>query len=109
MFLSLSIRMNLTQPQEELKPGNPPGPLYPATLSVTEAADTLKTTLAGMMKPAETGFTKLPQILIKALRFTLVYLPFRSGHHEWLQPRYGLAINKNTAVPDGSLKKRGVT
>ncbi len=94
-FLSLSIRMNLTQPGEELKPGNPAGPLYPATLSVAEAVDTLKISLAGMMKPAETGFAKLPQILIKSLRFTLVYVPFRSGHHEWLQPRYSIAINKN--------------
>ena len=94
-FLSLSIRMNLTQPQDGLKTGNPPGALYPATLSVTEAVDTLKTTLAGMMKPAETGFAKLPQIHIKALRFALVYVPFQSGHHEWLQPRYSIAINKN--------------
>jgi len=94
-FLSLSIRMNLTQPREELKSGNPPGPLYPITLSVTEAVDTLKTSLAGMMKPAETGFAKLPRIHIKALRFVLVYIPFQSGHHEWLQPDYNIAINKN--------------
>jgi hypothetical protein len=94
-FLSLSIRMNLTQPREELKSGNPPGSLYPATLSVTEAVDTLKTSLAGMMKPAETGFSKLPQIHIETLRFVLVYIPFRSGHQEWLQPDYNIAINKN--------------
>jgi hypothetical protein len=94
-FLSLSIRMNLTQPREGLKSGNPQGPLYPNTLSVSEAVDTLKTTLAGMMKPAETGFAKLPQIHIKALRFILVYLPFRSGHQEWLQQHYSIAINKN--------------
>jgi hypothetical protein len=94
-FLSLSIHMNLTQPREELKSGNPPGPLYPITLSVTEAVDTLKTSLAGMMKPAETGFAKLPRIHIKALRFVLVYIPFQSGHHEWLQPDYNIAINKN--------------
>ena len=36
-FLSLSIRMNLTQPREELKSGNPPGSIYPTTLSVAEA------------------------------------------------------------------------
>ena len=94
-FLSLSIRMNLTQPREELKSGNPPGPIYPTTLPVSEAVDTLKTSLAGMMKPAETGFLKLPQIHIKALRFVLVYVPFRCGHHEWLQPHYNIAINKN--------------
>jgi hypothetical protein len=94
-FLSLSIRMNLAQPQEELKSGNPPGSIYPTTLSVTEAVDTLKTSLAGMMKPAETGFAKLPQIHIKALRFVLIYIPFRDGHHEWLQPRFNIAINKN--------------
>ena len=95
VFLSLSIRMNLTQPQEELKSGNPPGPLYPTTLSVAEAVDTLKTSLAGMMKPVETGFAKLPQIHIKALRFVLVYVPFRSGYQEWLQSQYSIAINKN--------------
>ena len=94
-FLSLSIRMNLTQPQEEPKFGNPPGPFYPTTLSVAEAVDTLKTSLAGMMKPVETGFAKLPQVHIKALRFVLVYVPFRSGQHEWLHPEYNIAINKN--------------
>ena len=94
-FLSLSIRMNLTQPREELKSGNPPGAIYPTTLSVTEAVDTMKTTLAGMMKPADTGFAKLPQIHIKALRFVLVYVPFRSGYQEWLQSQYSIAINKN--------------
>jgi hypothetical protein len=94
-FLSLSIRMNLIQPREELKSGNPPKSVYPATLSVAEAVDTLKISLAGVMKPVETGFPKLPQIHIKALRFVLVYLPFRSGHHEWLQPHYNIAINKN--------------
>ena len=95
VFLSLSIRMNLMQPLEKLKSGNPPGPLYPTTLSVAEAVDTLKTSIAGMMKPIETGFAKLPQIHIKALRFVLVYVPFRSGQHEWLQSCYSIAINKN--------------
>jgi hypothetical protein len=95
VFLSLSIRMNLIQPREELKSGNPTGTLYPTTLSVAEAIDTLKTSLAGMMKPTETGFAKLPEIRIKALRFILVYIPFRSGHHEWLQPHYGITLNKN--------------
>lgn len=94
-FLSLSIRMNLTQPREELKSGNPPGSIYPTTLPVSEAVDTLKTSLAGMIKPAETGFAKLPRIYIKALSFVLVYVPFHSGHHEWLQPDYNIAINKN--------------
>jgi hypothetical protein len=95
VFLSLSIRMNLTQPQEKPVPGNPRGTLYPATLSVTEAVDTLKTSLAGMMKPTDTGFPRLPQIHIKPLRFALVYVPFRSGHHEWLHPKFSIAINKN--------------
>jgi ribosomal protein L37AE/L43A len=94
-FLSLSVRMNLIQPRDEVKEGNPPGKCYPATLSSVEAADTLKTSLAGMMKPVETGYPKLPDIQIQASEFSLVYLPFQSGHHEWLQPRYCLAINKN--------------
>lgn len=69
--------MNLMKPREKLKSGNPPALVYPATLSVAEAVDTLKTSLAGMMKPAETGFPKLPQIHIKVLRFVLVYgFPF---------------------------------
>ncbi len=94
-FLSLSVRMNLTQPREELKSGNPPGPLYPATLPISEAVDTLKTSLAGMMKPVETGFPQLQQIRIKALRAVLAYIPFRSGHQEWIQPHYSIVINKN--------------
>ena len=94
-FLSLSIQMNLTQPQENPAAGNPPGSCYPATLPVKEAAEALKISLAGMMKPAETRMPMLPQISIRPTRFALVYIPFQSGHQEWLQPEYHIAINKN--------------
>lgn len=94
-FLTQSIYINLTQPQKKPVSGNPKGPLYPTTLPVTEAVDTLKISLAGMVKPAETRFPQLPQIQIRPLRFSLVYVPFHSGHHEWLQPEFSIAINKN--------------
>jgi hypothetical protein len=94
-FLTQSVYINLTQPQDKPVPGNPKGPLYPVTLPVTEAVDALKISLAGMVKPVETRFPQLPQIHIKPLRFSLVYVPFHSGHHEWLQPKFSMAINKN--------------
>ncbi len=94
-FLSLSIQINLTQPPEHPVDGNPPGTRYPATLPVTEAAEALKISLAGMMKPAETRMPILPQITIRPIRFALVYIPFQSGHQEWLMPDYHIAINKN--------------
>jgi hypothetical protein len=93
-FLTQSVYINLTQSQEKPVAGNPRGQLYPTTLPVTEAMDTLKISLAGMVRPAETRFPQLPQIQIKPLRFSLVYVPFHSGHHEWLQPKFNIAINK---------------
>lgn len=94
-FLSLSVQLNLTQPRVELKSGIPPGRLHPATLPVADAVDTLKISLAGMMKPAETVFPKLPQIHIRPSRVVLVYIPFRSGQFEWIQENYCISVNKN--------------
>ena len=38
---------------------------------------------------------KLPDIQVTAKSFTLVFLPFHEGHHEFIQPDYNIAVNKN--------------
>jgi hypothetical protein len=38
---------------------------------------------------------KFPDIQIDARSFTLVFIPFNEDHHEFIQPDFQIAINKN--------------
>jgi len=72
--------------------------LHPVNLPVKEAVESLKINLAGFMKPAKKLFPKLPSISIKPKSFLLVYIPFNTGHHEFIQPEFNMAINKNMLI-----------
>ena len=95
IFQRLAGQFTVLQPQNELIPQLPDGQIHPSNLPVEEALETLKLTLAGFMKPRKTLTEKLPQIKVTPKRFTLVYFPFNEAHHEYIQPEYRIAINKN--------------
>ena len=95
IFRRLASQFTIVQPQDELIPQLPGGKIHPANLPVEEAIESLKLTLAGFMRPRKTLIEKLPEIKIIAKRFTLIYLPFKEEHHEYIQPEYQVAINKN--------------
>jgi ribosomal protein L37AE/L43A len=95
IFLRLASQFTVVQPQDELIPQLPDGKVHPGNLPVEEAIESLKLTLADFMKPRKTLSEKLPEIKVNAKRFTLIYLPFNEEHHEYIQPDYQIAINKN--------------
>ncbi len=95
IFRRLASQLTLAQPRDRVKPQLPDGKIHPANLPVEEAVESLKLTLAGFMKPRKTLTEKLPEIKVKAKRFTLIYLPFNEDHHEYIWPEYQIAINKN--------------
>ena len=94
-FIRLRRHLSLSQPQEDLSAQLPDAAMHAVSLSVNEALESLKITLASFMKPATALLPRLPEIHIKPLSLRLVFVPFGQRSHEWVQPRLHLTINKN--------------
>ncbi|NNG01152.1 MAG: hypothetical protein HKM93_17305, partial [Desulfobacteraceae bacterium] len=95
-FLRVGSAVTLNQPTRKLQHGFPKkARLHPVTLPIGEALETLKLTLADIMRPRKLMREKLASIQITARAYILVYLPFVEKHHEFVQPEMNLAINKN--------------
>jgi hypothetical protein len=94
-FLNLTRNLTLSQPGTTPVKELPDARLYPVTLPVSEAIESLKMNLASFMKPPLKLYPTLKNIKIKPESFILVYLPFNEKHHEYLQPDLHLTINKN--------------
>ena len=94
IFLRLASQATIVQPQDELIPQLPKNRIHISNLPVEEAIESLKLTLASFMKPRKTLSEKLPDIKVAAKSFTLIFLPFNEGPHEFIQPSYNIAINK---------------
>ena len=102
-FLNLNRRITIAQPREKPVPGLPGSRLYPVTLPVKEAAESLKINLACFAKPQKKILSKIEEINITAKKFLLVYIPFVEKHHELIQPDFKIAINKNRLALSGNL------
>lgn len=94
-FIKLSQIMTLVQPTGDFKPGVPHGNLHPVNLPLSEGLQSLKLSLSDIIKPRRLAMSRLPDIQIKPRSFILVYLPFSEKHHEFVQPKIGVALNKN--------------
>ena len=95
IFLRLASQITVVQPQDDLVPKFPDGGIHASNLPVEEAIECLKLTLASLMKPRKILAEKLPQIEATPKSVSLVFLPFNESHHEFIQPDYQIAINKN--------------
>ena len=73
----------------------PDSRIHPVTLSLKEAVESLIINLASFMKPREDLFPLLKDISIKPDRYRLVFIPFVEHHHEFIQPKLYLTLNKN--------------
>ena len=102
-FIRLATHMTLAQPDNEIKGGVPGGTLHPVTLPVSEAIESIKTVMAGFIKPKKDYFPLLPDVRITPENFTLVYVPFEEGHHDLIQAEYQMALNKALLATAGNL------
>lgn len=94
-FLPLATRVTLSQPQEPLVAKLPTGDLYPVTLPVEEAAESLKITLANFIVPSNVQFPRLHEINITPKSYLLVYVPFIKDRHNLTQPLFKFSIIAN--------------
>ncbi|MBI9087221.1 MAG: hypothetical protein JEZ11_26750 [Desulfobacterales bacterium] len=102
-LIHLSRSLTLTQPQDEPTPSLPSGRLFPVTLPVKEAVESLMLCLASFVKPPKNMLPRLSDAKLTPKRFLLVYVPFVEGHHEYIQPEMKISINKNQLALSGNL------
>ena len=95
IFLRLNRSITMAQPQNEQIIELPWGQIHPVTLSVHEAAKSMKINFASFACPPNHFLPLLSQINIRPHKAKLVFIPFHEGHHELTQENYGLTINKN--------------
>lgn len=94
-FLRFSITFTLSQPVNEWVPHMPKAEIYPVTLSIHEAVESLKINLAGFMKPPDILSPTLADIQIKAKSLALVYFPFQIQRDEIFHPFFQLRTTRN--------------
>jgi hypothetical protein len=95
-YLRLFAHITAAQPLEKLTSGLPEAPRYPAVnMPLKESMESLMVALASLIKPQRAFADNIDRIKIVPKSFRLAYLPFQEGHHEYIQPRMCLAVNKN--------------
>ncbi len=102
-FLNLIRNITLMQPGNRASSKLPKEMLHPVSLPVSEALETLKINMAGFIKPPGKLLPILPGIRIEPLSHILVYIPFRKGHHDYINPDLRLSINRNQLSLAGNL------
>ncbi len=103
VFIRLTRNITLSQPQQKLVGEFPDARLYPVTLPIEEALESLKINLAGFVKPQRNFLPQIEEITITPKRFLLVYVPFQVKHHEYIHPEFHLTINKSHLKLAGNL------
>jgi hypothetical protein len=96
IFLNLSRLMTIAQKDFEMVEELPRENLYPVTLPHTEAAQSIKTTLANSMMLKKIMFPLLPKVSFNIENSTLVYLPFNDAGFEIIQKDMHVSIQKKT-------------
>ncbi|MDY6863900.1 MAG: hypothetical protein SV062_13045 [Thermodesulfobacteriota bacterium] len=94
VFLQLIKRFTLTQKDFEMNEDIPQKNLYPVTLPQSEAAQSLKITLASSATIKKEVLPLLPQVRFIIKESLLIYLPFNDTGHEFVQKQMGIGINK---------------
>ncbi|NNL42767.1 MAG: hypothetical protein HKO79_09770 [Desulfobacterales bacterium] len=102
-FRPLAQKVTLFQPREKLIYNLPEAELYPVTLPLSEAVETLKINLVSFIKPQKKWLPKLCDIEIRPRSFLLVYVPFIEKHHELIGLSSNFTITKNQLKMAGNL------
>ena len=95
IFLRFSRNLTLSQPHGKLTGKLPDQRLYPVTLPVKEAIQSLGINLGNFIKPQKDAARILSDLSIEPKSYLLVYIPFLEKHHEYINPEINLALNKN--------------
>ena len=95
LFLHLSNRVSLFQPEAAEISTLPPEPLHPVTLSREEAFHALPAVLGNLSPARKNLFPRIQGGRLVPRDATLEYIPFTDGPKEYIQPEMNMAIQKN--------------
>ncbi len=103
LFLNLSNRVSLFQPEASPLTTLPTEPLHPVTLSRDEAFHALPAVLGNLAPARKNLFPRIQGGRIIPKDAVLEYIPFNEGPKEYLQPDMNMAIQKNALLWSTSL------
>lgn len=95
LFLRLIRIFTGSQPSRSTQDTIPRASLHPVTLSLPEAAESIKVALVALAAKRELLLAKLTEILIKVEARNLVYFPFVHRGSELIQPAMQVSVNVN--------------
>lgn len=96
IFLRLIKQLAVRQPKDYLKKQFARHQLSSVNLPSSEAVESVKITLAALMKPASQYLPLLSEIKTTPTNIKLIYLPFESKSHDLYHSQLGVSINKNS-------------
>jgi hypothetical protein len=96
IFLRLNTQFAIAQPNPPLERKIRKNIHLPITLPSSEAIQSIKITLAALVRPLKNHLPTLPGASIVPKNIDLVFLPFESRRHEYFHRDLNVAINKNT-------------
>ncbi len=103
VFLRLLTQLAIAQPAPDLAPTIHKNPCQSVTLPPSEAVQTIRVTMASLLRPIGEVLEVLPLTHVEPANVSLVFLPFESRHHEIHHDELKVAINKNILALSGNL------
>jgi hypothetical protein len=95
IFMGLTGRMTVSQPRVPFEQCLPKASLYPVTLPVSEAVESIKVTIAHIVTDKQGIFPRLSEVSVQLDKFFLVYLPFHLSGNEFVHSQTQSCIHKN--------------
>ena len=95
-FLYLSRQMTVVQKLLDMDGRLPRKNLYPVTLPLSEAIQSIKVTLAGSAVNKMKFMPRFQEIRLSVKGASLIYLPFHETAHEMIQQHTHVSINKKS-------------
>jgi hypothetical protein len=103
IFLGLNKALAVAQPDPPLEKKIRKHLHLPISLPSSEAIQSIKITLASLVRPAKDHLPPLSQATIVPKEICLVFLPFETRHHEYFHPGLNVTINKNALALSDNL------
>lgn len=103
IFLRTCTWLTLAQPAPPLEKKIWKNRFLPITLAASEGVQSIRVTLASLVRPAHDLLPILAESRVTAESITLIFLPFESRHHEAFHSGLNLAIPKNVLALAGNL------
>ena len=103
IFLRLLGQMTSAQLEPPLSQNVEDNLYQPVNLPASEAIQTVRITMAALLKPRKEILERLPETNVLPQSVSLIFLPFKSSQHDIIHPDLGISINKKALALSSNL------